>query len=112
MRRPTRTEPQPPLRLFVAVYPPLALARLWVEAAARLDLPQNRPTPAEQVHLTLQFLGPIERRDLSTVRESVERAASGLTWFVLSPSVMDVFPDCDRPRLIACAPTRHRRSWN
>ncbi len=101
VRRPARGEPPPPLRLFVAVYPPLALARRWVEAAALLDLPESRPTPEAQVHLTLQFIGPVERRDLSRVRESVERAASGLASFVLTPGGLDLFPDRARPRLIA-----------
>ena len=53
----TRPVPPEPLRLFVALYPPLALAREMVARAAGMDLPRNRVTPAEQVHLTLQFIG-------------------------------------------------------
>lgn len=48
------------MRLFVAAIPSTALARRLADAAAELTPPELRPTPAEHVHLTIQFLGDVE----------------------------------------------------
>jgi RNA 2',3'-cyclic 3'-phosphodiesterase len=47
------------VRLFVAAIPPPALARRLADATAELVPPQLRPTPAENVHLTIHFLGDV-----------------------------------------------------
>ena len=36
----------------------------------------GEPTPPEQVHLTLQFIGNVPPRDLDGVTESVRRATA------------------------------------
>jgi 2'-5' RNA ligase len=89
------------LRLFVAVYPPAADAHAMLRAMRRLRPPPHRETPVEQVHLTLQFIGEVERRDLGDVIESVERSASGLEPFALRPERLITLPERGRPRLIA-----------
>lgn len=93
------------VRLFVACYPPANVAReLAREAAAlcaRLNLPDSRETPAEQIHLTLQFVGETPVSNLDGVRESVGRAASGLATFDLWPLRLVTLPANDRPRLVA-----------
>jgi RNA 2',3'-cyclic 3'-phosphodiesterase len=48
------------VRLFVAAIPPPALARELAEAAAALAPPELRPTPAENVHVTIHFLGDVD----------------------------------------------------
>lgn len=92
------------VRLFVACYPPATVAReLAREAAAlceRRGLPDSRETPADQVHLTLQFVGDTPLGALESVRESVRRAASGLGPFELWPIRLIGLPSNDRPRLI------------
>lgn len=93
------------VRLFVACYPPATVAReLAREATAlceRRGLPDSRETPADQVHLTLQFVGDTPLGALESVRESVRRAASGLGAFELWPIRLIGLPSNDRPRLIA-----------
>jgi 2'-5' RNA ligase len=90
-----------PLRLFVAAYPPLALARDWLARLPALNLPAHRPTPPEQVHLTLQFIGDTEASDLPRVLESIERSASGIAPFTLTPLRLISLPQRAAARLIA-----------
>lgn len=89
------------LRLFVAIYPPAADARAMLRALHHLRLPSHRQTPVEQLHLTLQFIGEVERRDLPAIIESVERSASGLEVFSLRPERLITLPERGRPRLVA-----------
>ena len=96
MSRPRRN-----LRLFVGVYPPPEVAREMIAALNRLDLPDRRTTPLEQVHLTLQFVGDTPAADLERVIESVERAASGLTQPALTPEALITLPERGPKRLIA-----------
>ena len=48
------------MRLFVAAIPPPDLAQRLVDAAAELAPPELRPTPAENVHVTIHFLGDVD----------------------------------------------------
>lgn len=67
------------LRLFVAIYPPPEFAGSALALLEGIDaLPPHRASPADQVHLTAQFIGETDPRRLDAVRESVARAASGL----------------------------------
>jgi 2'-5' RNA ligase len=87
-------------RIFVAVYPPPE----WVEAAraalARLELPPHRLTPVEQVHLTVHFVGPVARREIDDVLESVRRLAAGVPAFALDGARIEPFPG-PKARLMA-----------
>ncbi len=73
------------LRLFVAVYPPLEVARALLAALARVELPAHRLVPVEQIHLTVHFIGTTAPRELAETAESVHRAAAGLGAFELRP---------------------------
>jgi RNA 2',3'-cyclic 3'-phosphodiesterase len=53
------------------------------------------------VHLTLQFIGAVPRRELEGTIESVERAAAGQSAFTLTPLRLVTFPERGMPRLIA-----------
>ncbi len=103
------------LRLFVAIYPPADFVAAALEAIAALDLPPHRPTPAAQIHLTLQFIGDTPAKDLEDVLQSVRRSASGIGAFTLSPQRYITLPPRSA-RLVALqtdAPPRilelHRR---
>lgn len=89
------------MRLFVAAYPPLALARNWLDLLPGLDLPAHRQTPPEQVHLTLQFIGDTAPADLPRVLESVQRSTSGIPPFRLAPLRLISLPHGAPARLIA-----------
>ena len=89
------------LRLFVALYPPAAVAEAMLARAARLDLPKHRTTPAGQVHMTLQFMGDTRAAKLGETIESVERAAAGIGAFTLSPERLLTLPKHGPARLVA-----------
>jgi RNA 2',3'-cyclic 3'-phosphodiesterase len=88
-------------RLFVAVYPPAEFVNGAMSRLAQLALPEHRPTPPEQVHMTLQFVGDAPARELPTIRESVDRAAAGITAFELAPIRFITLPERGPARLMA-----------
>lgn len=88
-------------RLFVALHPPGSAARDLARRASARFPPSCRPTPVEQIHMTLQFIGDTPAWDLERVEESVRRSASGIGRFVLTPMSLVTMPKGDRPRLIA-----------
>ncbi|MHC4990278.1 MAG: RNA 2',3'-cyclic phosphodiesterase [Planctomycetota bacterium] len=101
--------PRATLRLFVAIYPPPLVARRLRECLDPDSLPAYRPVPPDQVHLTLQFIGDRPARELDTVIESVQRAASGLSSFELLVQRIISLPERGASRLLAastdCPPT-------
>lgn len=91
-------------RLFVAAYPPPEVASWLIDQLSTLALPPHRPTPPEQVHLTLHFIGETPDRDVRTVTESVNRAAAGLGCITLTPLRLVTLPAPParaEPRLVA-----------
>lgn len=89
------------LRVFVAAYPPRDAAVRLVEMAARLALPPGRPTAPEQLHLTLQFIGETDQRQLEEVCESVRRSAAGIGPVSLTLGRLIALPKPSAPRLVA-----------
>jgi 2'-5' RNA ligase len=63
------------VRLFVAAIPPPALARRLADAAAELAPPDLRPTPAENVHLTIHFLGDVDAGAVPALTEALADAS-------------------------------------
>ncbi len=98
-----RKPPPTSFRLFVAIYPPRDLAEHLLARLPALNLPAHRPTPIDQMHLTLQFIGDTRRNHLDDVLESVERAAGGIGSFRLSPIRLVTLPSdgSQPPRLVA-----------
>ncbi len=93
-------------RLFVAVYPPTEIARELVAALSRLELPAYRAVPAQQVHMTLQFIGDTPAPPLDKTTESVERSPDGVMGFDLQPRLLIRLPERGRSRLIAAEADR------
>lgn len=92
---------RPVMRLFVAAYPPVEAARGMLELLRGMDLPEHRLVPAEQVHMTLHFVGDTDKRQLDEVMESVERAAAGIGAFDLTPRELVCLPERGEARLVA-----------
>ncbi len=95
-RRAFRSRGGTNLRLFVAAYPPPDVADAWLTSVSDLALPDHRLTPADQVHLTLQFIGDVDRRDLAATMESTERAAAACRAFELTPDRFLSLPEPNR----------------
>lgn len=94
------------MRLFVAAYPTGDWAERASDAAAAwasgLGL-KGRATAAEAVHLTLQFVGEIDPRQLDVVEESVERACSGMSGLWFSADRLEVWPARGEARTVVAA---------
>src|SRR4051812_8132300 len=89
------------LRLFVAIHPPPQVSEGMLGVLAKLSLPASRTTPAEQVHLTLQFIGDTPTKDLDDVIESVQRSAAGVKSFTLTPLQLITLPERGPAQLVA-----------
>jgi 2'-5' RNA ligase len=96
-----------PLRLFVAAYPPPEITRQLLDTLAFLEPRNLKVSQPDQVHLTLQFVGDTDPRQLDVVKESVERAASGLTPATVATRTLLSLPERGRARLIAAALDPH-----
>ncbi len=90
-----------PLLLFIAAYPPPEVAAELVSAAQSLSFPSLKPSPIEQVHLTLLFIGDTDERRLPEVVESMTRAASGVAETRVTMTRLVGLPERGHCRLIA-----------
>jgi 2'-5' RNA ligase len=88
-------------RLFVAIYPPVEIARALLAALGRLELPDHRLVPVEQVHMTLQFIGDTPAPELDRTTETVRRSTGGVKGFDLEPRLLIKLPQRGPARLIA-----------
>ncbi|MDX2016504.1 MAG: RNA 2',3'-cyclic phosphodiesterase [Planctomycetota bacterium] len=97
------------VRLFVALYPPIDLARRWLSLAHTRLAPDRRvkfrQPPPEQIHLTAMFIGPVEMRERDDIAESVERSASGLKAFALTARSLTTLPKAPTPPRTLCVAT-------
>ncbi|MDD2309712.1 MAG: RNA 2',3'-cyclic phosphodiesterase [Desulfuromonadaceae bacterium] len=84
------------MRLFIAIKIPdnikMAIGSL------RVDIPGARWVPAEQIHLTLAFLGEVKEVVAGGVTEELGRIQ--LPEFILHFSGTGCFPDRHRPRVL------------
>lgn len=84
------------MRLFIAIELPenvkKALAKL------RVDIPGARWVPAEQIHLTLAFLGEVDEITLTCLTEALTRIR--IPEFQLCFSGSGCFPNLHRPRVL------------
>jgi 2'-5' RNA ligase len=95
-----------PRRLFAALYPSAVQARALAAAAADLALPGVRLVPAEQIHLTALFIGPVPERRLASVQHSLQAAAQGVRAFRLEDLRWERLPERGPARLVAAVAPR------
>jgi 2'-5' RNA ligase len=92
----------PNIRLFVAAYPPAEVRVAYAAVLETIDAgAPYRATPAEQIHMTLQFIGAVPEKQLDEVIESTSRSGAGIPAFTLTPQKLVCFPERGTPRLIA-----------
>lgn len=94
------------MRLFLALYPPRPRAEEFV-ALVPQRLERCRPSPPDQVHCTVFFLGDRADRELDETTASAEACCAGLPAFSLRPTLLTALPErgpkrtvvvcCDRP---------------
>ncbi len=84
------------IRLFIAIDPPQDI-RSYLKGLGR-GIPGARPTPEEQIHLTLHFLGEVEGTMFKDIRESLLEVK--IDSFPLRISGVGHFPPRGKPRVI------------
>ncbi len=93
-------------RLFVALEPPEAVRRRLAAAQAELRRLAGRAAdevrwvPAENVHLTLQFLGAVPEERVGGVEAALRAAASAARPLALEVKGAGGFPNARRPRVV------------
>lgn len=88
-------------RLFVAVLPPSEIrADLTRATAALRALDGVRPVRAEQLHLTLRFIGEVDRGFEAPLARAISAATEGLPCFPIRLRAAGVFPSHRRARVL------------
>ena len=59
-----------------------------------------RWTPAENLHVTLKFLGDVDEDRVGSMRAALRDALSGVSGFCAAVKGLGVFPDARRPRVL------------
>ena len=89
-------------RLFIAAYPPVALAEAWLAHASEIvGLPEHRLLPVEQVHVTLQFLGDRPKAVLPMIIECANVAWGARSPITVHATSTVLFPSEERPSVLA-----------
>ncbi len=100
------SRPRSNLRLFVAIYPPSDLSGRLLGSLQAHDLPEHRSVPADQVHMTLHFIGDVPAKQLDATIESVQRATSGISVFDLTVRRLITLGQRGSARLVAAETDR------
>ena len=90
------------IRAFIAISVPEPVLQAIVKAqegfqGSGLSI---RWVRKEGIHLTLKFLGDIDRDDIEKIRAAMERVAKAFSPFTLRGEGVGVFPDLKRPRVV------------
>lgn len=90
------------LRLFVAINLPQHIRCILDEVQQNLRplLPEIRWVKAENLHLTLEFIGEVNVKQLPVIEEVLMEAARGFSPFHLSLQGLGAFPNLHKPRVI------------
>ncbi len=95
-----------PRRLFVALEPPEPVRRRIAAAAEKIRREAGpaagevRWVPAENVHLTVQFLGAVPEERVEAVGEAMAAAAADARPLLLEVKGAGGFPNARRPRIV------------
>jgi len=88
-------------RCFVAIVPGESVRAVLAEAARGVDLPYLKLTPAENLHITVKFLGNVIEEDVPALIEAMQAAAREHEAFELTDPGVLVLPELRKPRVLA-----------
>ena len=98
---PAAASPQPPLRLFVAVFAPELVQEAAEQAVARLRGRGHVGWVArERLHLTLKFLGPTAPEQVAQLQEALQETANRFLHFVVKSGSVGAFPSVRKPQTL------------
>jgi len=86
----------PLIRVFVSIpVKDKASFKAVADDLKRLD--NVKAAPADQIHITLQFIGDVDSSKVDRIAKCVERSVSGIAPFTVKASGAGAFPDRKRP---------------
>jgi len=90
------------IRAFIAISMPEPVLQAIVETQDTLRGSgfKIRWVRKEGIHLTLKFLGDIDRDDVEKIQAAMERATKAFSPVTLRAEGLGVFPDLKRPRVV------------
>lgn len=90
------------VRTFIAVEVPLEVMSRAIQVSERLQIAQAKVSwvKADNLHLTLKFLGDVPDNELNDVCAAVKAAAATLSAFEAMIRGVGAFPNVRRPRTI------------
>jgi 2'-5' RNA ligase len=90
------------IRAFIAISLPESVLQAMGQAQQTLGTLGRgiRWVRKEGIHLTLKFLGDVDRDDVENIQIAMKRATEEASPFVLTGQGTGVFPDLRRPRVI------------
>ena len=90
------------LRAFIAISLPESVLQAMVDAQAQLKRSglKIRWVRKEGIHLTVKFLGDIDRRDVDRIHGAMRQATQAFSPLVLQGEGAGVFPDFKRARVV------------
>jgi 2'-5' RNA ligase len=91
---------QDTIRLFVAVPLPESLKNYLVQAREVYEVPGIRAVPADNLHLTLFFLGNVPAPQLSQITTELQKIADAYEPFSLDLEQLEPGPKPTTPRLV------------
>ncbi len=91
-------------RTFIAVALPEPLRARIVDLQDRIagSVEHVKWVEAENIHLTLKFLGEVDEGDLYEVCKVAQRAVAGQSRFTMTVAGCGAFPNAARPRVVWC----------
>lgn len=98
------SEERPPLRLFCALVLPSEVHARIDEHSARLRQAhpdaRSRWERADKLHITLKFLGAVERERVASLEAAIKEAAASVPHFSLNIEGSGIFPPRGAPRVL------------
>ena len=88
------------MRAFVGVPVDKAVAARIYAVRTAFGGGAVRWIPAENLHLTLKFLGDVEEAQVASIRSVLREALAGAAGFPVTARGLGVFPDARRPRVL------------
>ncbi len=90
------------LRAFIAISLPESVLQAIVNAQETLKGSglKIRWVRKEGIHLTIKFLGDIDRADVERIHSAMQQATQAFSPLVLQGEGVGVFPDLKRPRVV------------
>ncbi len=87
-------------RLFIAIDLPEELKQKFGTIKKRFDLPQARWVKEENLHLTLKFLGDVEKEKIKKINFTLEKLTRNFPVFSLRTAEFGAFPNLNKARVL------------